>query len=112
MDLGNKVKLRREQLGMSQEELAFKMGYKSRTSINKIENGRPVSQKIIVRLAEVLQVSVHYLMGWDEEEKEKPAAETGSELSEKDREIIDRVMRLSDSQKAALAVFLQSLEGK
>jgi len=38
-------------------------------SINKIENGRPVSQKIIVRLAEALGVSVPYLMGWDE----KPA---------------------------------------
>ena len=100
MDLGNKVKLRREQLGMSQEELAFKMGYKSRTSINKIENGRPVSQKIIVRLAEVLQVSVHYLMGWDEEETKKPATENGSglhgtkydQLSPENKSVIDSLI--------------------
>lgn len=100
MDLGNKVKLRREQLGMSQEDLAFKMGYKSRTSINKIENGRPVSQKIIVRLAEVLQVSVHYLMGWDEEDAKKPTDqmvsglhETGyDQLSPENKSVIDSLI--------------------
>ena len=71
MDLGTKVKARREALGLSQEELALKMGYKSRTSINKIENGRAVSQKIIYRLSEVLGVSVAYLMGWEEEPSEE-----------------------------------------
>ena len=57
MDLANKVRIRREELGWSQEELAKRMGYSSRTSINKIENGRPCSQKIIVRLAEALDVT-------------------------------------------------------
>lgn len=70
MDLANKVKARREQLGMSQEELATKMGYSSRSSINKIENGRPVSQKIIVRLAEALHTTPAHLLGWDQEEIE------------------------------------------
>lgn len=87
MNLGNKVKTRREELGFSQEELAFKMGYKSRTSINKIENGRDVSQKIIVKLAEVLQTSPAYLMGWEDQEKEKPTAEDG--LSENIKALID-----------------------
>lgn len=66
MDLANRVRSRREELGLSQEELALKMGYSSRTSINKIENGRPISQKIIFRLASALNVSVSYLMGWEE----------------------------------------------
>lgn len=70
MDLGNKVKSRRESLGMSQEELAIKMGYKSRSSINKIENGRAVTQKIIYRLAEALNTTPAYLLGWDENKEE------------------------------------------
>ncbi|WP_277408935.1 helix-turn-helix domain-containing protein [Lacrimispora xylanisolvens] len=37
MDIGQIIKQRREELGMSQEELANKAGYKSRSSINKIE---------------------------------------------------------------------------
>lgn len=74
MELSEKVRIRREQLGLSQEELAMRMGYKSRSSINKIETGRPVTQKIIARLAEALGVSIPYLMGWDE----KPASDLQS----------------------------------
>lgn len=72
MDLANRVRQRREELGLSQEDLALRMGYSSRTSINKIENGRPCSQKIIARLAEALGVGIPYLMGWDEEMKKDP----------------------------------------
>ena len=39
MTLGEKVKLKREELNLSQEELAEKMNYKSKTSIHKIEVG-------------------------------------------------------------------------
>lgn len=68
MKLGDKVKQRRLELGLTQEELAKKMGYSSRVSINKIEMGRPISQKIIYRLATALNVSVAYLMDWEETE--------------------------------------------
>lgn len=39
MTIGDRIKARRDELGMSQEELAHKIGYKSKTSINKIELG-------------------------------------------------------------------------
>ena len=80
--------MRREELNLSQEELAKRMGYSSRTSINKIENGRPCSQKIIARLAVALDVSVAYLMGWEEEkEKEKPTINDG--LTESQKKLIE-----------------------
>ena len=68
MDLAEKVRKRRNELGWSQEELALKMGYKSRVSVNKIECGRPVSQKIIYRLSQALGVTPGYLMGWEDEQ--------------------------------------------
>lgn len=37
MTIGQRIKVRREELNMSQEELAKRIGYKSRSSINKIE---------------------------------------------------------------------------
>lgn len=37
MNVGKNIKRLREQLGMSQEELAIKMGYKSRSAITKIQ---------------------------------------------------------------------------
>ena len=76
MQLADRVKLKRQELGMTQDDLAKKMGYRSRTSINKIEMGRPVSQKIIVRLAESLGVTPSYLMGWEDEENEKQQEES------------------------------------
>jgi transcriptional regulator with XRE-family HTH domain len=72
MDLANRVRQRREELGLSQEQLADRMGYSSRSSINKIEKGRPCSQKIIVRLADALGVGIPYLMGWEEKIKKNP----------------------------------------
>ena len=39
MEIGDRIRKKREELGMSQEELAKKIGYRSRSSINKIENG-------------------------------------------------------------------------
>ncbi len=65
MTLAEKVKKRREFLGLTQDDLAKKMGYSSRSSINKIENGRSVSQKIIAKLADALGVSEPYLMGFE-----------------------------------------------
>lgn len=67
MTLGERVKKMRHELHMSQQELAIRMGYSSGSSINKIEKGRPVTQKIIVRLADALHTTPSYLMGWDDE---------------------------------------------
>lgn len=67
MELGNRIRIRREELGISQEELAKRMGYKSRSSINKIELGiNDISQSKIYELAKALQTTPAYLMGWEE----------------------------------------------
>lgn len=70
-DLAKRIKARREELGLSQTELALKLGYKSRSSINKIEKGNneiPLSK--LQEFADVLEISPAKLMGWDKEVKE------------------------------------------
>ena len=68
MELYQRIKKRREELGLSQEELAKKMGYKSRSSINKIEMGEnDIPQSKIIHFARALNTSPAYLMGWTEE---------------------------------------------
>lgn len=72
MTLGEKVKLKREELNLSQEELAEKMNYKSKTSIHKIEVGitdLPLSK--VKELAAVLKTTPAYLMGWEDKKEEK-----------------------------------------
>lgn len=66
MNIGQRIKQRREELGISQEELAKKAGYKSRSSINKIEvDGRGLPQSKIVLIARALKTTPTYLMGWE-----------------------------------------------
>ncbi len=68
MEIGDRIKSRREELGMSQEELAKKVGYKSRSSVNKIEiDGRGLPQSKVVEFAKALETTPAYLMGWNEE---------------------------------------------
>ncbi len=68
MEIGKRIKERRELLKISQEELALKVGYKSRSSINKIEvDGRGLPLDKIELIAKALETTPAYLMGWDEE---------------------------------------------
>ena len=72
LSIGDRIRIRREELGMSQEELARRLGYKSRSSITKIEkDGRELPQKKIADIANVLLTTPSYIMGWEEEVKKK-----------------------------------------
>ena len=64
--IGKKVKARREQLGLTQEELAKKLGYKSKSTINKIElDINDVSQSKLIKLADALEVDPMYFIEID-----------------------------------------------
>lgn len=65
--MAQRIKQRREQLGMTQEELARKLGYASRSSVNKVEKSRELSNKKVKLYADALKCTPAYLMGWDEE---------------------------------------------
>ena len=69
MEIGDRIRKKREELGMSQEELAKKIGYRSRSSINKIENdGRGLPQSKILLIAKALETTPDFLLGWDDDE--------------------------------------------
>ena len=63
MSVGDNIKKRRFELRMSQQELADAMGYKTRSTIAKIESGEnDVSQKKLLRFAEVLDTTAEALI--------------------------------------------------
>ena len=65
-DIGKRIKEKRESLGMTQEELASKLGYKNKSSIAKIETGtNDIVQSKVVEFANILDTTVAYLMGWE-----------------------------------------------
>lgn len=66
MKLYQRIKERREELGLSQDDLAQRMGYRSRSTIAKIESGKnDIPQSKIVAFAKALNTSPEYLMGFD-----------------------------------------------
>lgn len=68
-DLYNNIKIRRKALGLSQEELAKKMGYTSRSTIAKIESGRnDIPQSKIKAFAEALDTTPTVLLGLSKDE--------------------------------------------
>ena len=67
LEIYKRIRARREELGISQEELAKRMGYKSRSSINKIEKGEnDIPQSKIVAFAQALRTTPEALMGWEQ----------------------------------------------
>lgn len=66
MTTGQRIKQRRKQLGISADILAEKLGV-SRSTVFRYESGEiekmPID--IIKPIAEVLQTSTGYLLGWD-----------------------------------------------
>lgn len=91
--IGERIKLRREELNLSQEDLAKKIGYQSRSSINKIELGyQNLRQSKIKEIAEALETTPSYIMGWDDEQ-EKPTPDNEDEL-----DMAEVVSRLSNEE--------------
>lgn len=108
MDTGDRIKKRREELGMSQEELAKKVGYKSRSSVNKIEiDGRGLPQNKIVIFAKALETTPAYLMGWEEIND----GDIGNAFANNNLfEIINNISSLSPQEKKHFTNYLRLLE--
>lgn len=67
MNIYDRIRARRIELEMTQEELAKKVGYTSRAAINKIETGqRNIKQDMVEKLAHALKTTPAYLMGWSD----------------------------------------------
>lgn len=112
MTIGQRIKIRREELNMSQDDLAKKVGYKSRSSINKIElDLYSLKQSKIKAIADALETTPSYIMGWDEEAEEAKKA-APSEVDSLNAEIIKLFMGLTADQKKEALNYLRYLSTK
>ena len=92
LELFRRIRSRREELGISQDELAKRVGYKSRSSINKIELGKnDITQSKIAEIAAALDTTPEYLMGWQ--------TEVSKRVNEDEAELVDNYRSLTDEGK-------------
>lgn len=78
----DRIRMRRIELGMSQDDLAKKLGYKTRSAIAKIEAGEnDVSSAKLCAIAKVLNVSSEYLLNGSTSNQEAVAAKENEEFN-------------------------------
>lgn len=71
--LGRRIRLCRENMHMSQETLAKLLGYKSKSSINKMESGiNDIPQSTLKQIADILHTTPTFLIDGKTPEPAKP----------------------------------------
>ena len=99
MTVGQRIKFRREEKGLSQLDLAKKVGYETKGSISMIESGkRDISLDKVREIAKALDVTPHWLMGWSDSPLE---IKTDLELT------IDELEGLNPEQLARIRDYIQ-----
>lgn len=110
LDLYKNIKKRRIELGLSQDELARRTGYSSRSMIAKIESGKiDLYQSKIEEIAEALETTPSYLMGWEELSQEE-TDELKPEYMEMARQL--QKEELTDDDFTALLQVFYAFKGK
>ena len=72
--MNRRIKERRLALNLTQEELAQRLGLQ-KSAIAKYESGRVenIKRSVLAKMAEILECSPTYLMGWDDEQPFAPS---------------------------------------
>ena len=111
-NVGQIIKQKREELGLTQEQLAQMVGYKSRVSINKIELQRDVPVKKLKPIADALGIDIRFLINinaYDEQTiSEITSARLKSALQQKGYSQQD-IAELSGVGKASISQYMNGL---
>lgn len=98
MTINERIAELRKQRNWSQEELALKAGFKSKSTISKIENGtRELTRNKIIAFATVFGVSPSYLMTGEEDSNSNKNATTPMQ-----QRLIDELNNLNEEQQNQL----------
>lgn len=104
-----RIKEEREKMGLSQEELAKRIGYTNKSSIAKVEAGQvDLPQSKIMAFANALHVTPSYLMGWEDKQKEASPV-IGEDLSPSDKKLMEILPKLNEDQKKMGIALLEAL---
>lgn len=117
MTVGERIKNRRIELGMTQEDLAFKLGYKSRSSVNKVELSTDLTLKTVRAYAKALGIDPLTLMGWREADQDakssfNSAAPMDFVIDLDSQKLFAEINTLNRDEKKELLNYAQFLKNK
>lgn len=117
MTIADRIRIKRNELQISQSELAIRAGYSDRTAISKFENaGNDITMKQVKRVATALGVSTAYLMGWEDIEGNKTPhgqlvdAYANKQRQEKANALYEQYESLPPDKQAQFENFLKFLQ--
>ena len=109
MAIGERIKQRRLELGLSQEELANRLGNKSRASVSTVENNKEdLTTDRIRKYAEALETTPAYLMGWDDAEEHPIINEATPEEISKALDVYEKYKNATPEVQQAIELLLKS----
>ncbi len=107
-NFGDNVRARRILLGLTQQQLAERIGVKSRSVINKIENeDRNITQKMIERLASALFTTPGHLL--ENTNTNTILYHNNNSLSQDEKRVLDLYNSLDDVQQKAIITMMESM---
>lgn len=108
LSIGTRIKVLRLMAGMTQDELAARSGYTSRSSINKIEKGLvDLPKSKIEAIAHALGTTPLYLL-FGEEDEEKQNAPEELQLSEGEEKLLKLIRLMPEEMKKQYTELLES----
>ena len=105
--IAKRIKERREQLGLSAEQLAEKIG-KAKTTIYRYESGfiEKMPSSVLSDIAEALKVSPTFLMGLEDENS------NSTSLSFEEKHLVELIMQLNEDETKELLNFVDYIISK
>ena len=113
MTIGERIKQRRLELGLTQEELAKRIGNKTRAAVCRVEKDKEdLTSERIRKYADALECTPAFLVGW-EEEKEQAAKDmlVNAYLKGKEtRTLVELYHNAPNDIKAVVMTLLKSVQ--
>ena len=79
MTVGERIRKRRKELNLTQDELAKRMGYTSRTAISNVEKDlEDLTTTRVKKFANALETTPYVLMGWDNAPDDNELSDEGT----------------------------------
>lgn len=111
--IGERIKTRRQELKMTQRELAARMGYTDHTTITRIEAGKvDPPQSRIAAFAKALGTTPGHLMGWDAEPEDLGAMAAEVLMDPAVLNMMQEYMGLNEADRFMVRTLVSSLAAK
>lgn len=113
MSLGKNIKARRQELGMTQRDLAARLGYTDHTTITRIESGRvDLPQSKIAQFAAALSIDPGQLMGWHADPEDAGAVAAAVVKDADLLQLVKNYMTLGAADQQTVQALVASLAKK